>query len=403
MTPNPETGTRATNVPNTGRNVEFAAVPVRQAGGRVQYSTRVAGDLVHDLWTNGLLKPDIWSHVGNPDGYQRAPVESRAKRFSRYIARDDGNSPVSVLLYFRSPGRVQVTGHDPHMTVTLDIDQDNPIYVPDGQHRLLGLTYGVTADAARLGGYSLPAVLMIAKPNASLDDARFEEATQFYDINNNQKRVATDLAQRYRLRALERIAAISPGDVIPQDKTQRELEPYGLSVVDLLNNDPAGPWHDLIDLPNVPTSSRPVSQNSFIGSVAPLVSHASEYGWTVEKVANTVSAFWAALEQLTPEAMQHWKGDGHADPDHEDFVIRTTSGVFSLNGLLAWLVGWHRIGTDPTDPDVYENLLRNDSEHFNDEFWNVINGDGAAGYGTSQGAFARLKKDIQQGLISHLA
>jgi hypothetical protein len=194
---------------------------------------------------------------------------------------------------------------------------------------------------------------------------------------------------------------MAPTDVLPTNVTLRELEPYCLAAIDLLNKS-SGPWHDLIDLPNTPSSTRPISQNSFLGSIRPLVRFAAEYGWTVGKVVETVDAFWTAIGRRCPDAVAHWHDDGHTDPDHETFVLRTTGGVFSLNDLLSWLIGWHKIQSDPTNPNLYETLLEKDPEHFGDEFWSSSASEGAASYGTSQKAFRELRLDIQKEVQLHL-
>lgn len=385
-----------------GGPLELTAIPVPQAQGRVQFVTTLSAEQAHDLISRGLMKVDIWSHPSNLDGYQRSPVESRIRKFARYVQAQDGSSPVSVLLFYRWPEKVTVeSGPDGTKQLRLDLDEKHPLYIPDGQHRLLGLKQAFEADQDGTREYHIPVVLMLAESGDEMQ-ARYEEATQFYTINNYQKRVATDLAQRYRLRVQEKMAGkIAPSAVLPVNANLKELEPYCLAAIDLLNKSP-GPWHDLIDLPNAPGSNRPISQNSFLDSIRPLVRFASDYGWTVGKVVETMDAFWTAVEHTCPEAMAHWHDDGHAGPDHETYVVRTTAGAYSLNELLSWLIGWHKIQGDPANVELYEALLNKDPEHFSDEFWNSDGSEGAATYGTSRKAFRELRFDIQKEIQEHL-
>ncbi|MCW6167455.1 MAG: DGQHR domain-containing protein [Thermoplasmatales archaeon] len=376
-------------------------LPVPQAGGRVQYVTSLSAEKVHDLFSRGLLKVDEWSST-NQDGYQRSPVQSRYRRFSRFVRDPEGWSPASVLLFLRWPDRLETESSDGGvLTVRLRLDKDHPLYIPDGQHRLLGLDFAYNADPTEVGPYCLPAVLMTALPGT---DSRYEEATQFYVINSNQKRVATDLAQRYRLRVQEKLLStkIDKGAVLPPNVSNTEIIPFCVAVIDRLNANTAGPWHQLIDLPNSPGSGRPISQNAFLNSITALVQFGADYGWTVGKVAETIEAYWTAISKLCPAASAHWNDDGHTTAGHKTYVLRTTNGVWALNELLPWLVGWHKIQKDPTDPTVYQRLLETDSEHFSDAYWESGNADGAGARGTSHVAFNETRKEIMRELAQHL-
>lgn len=389
----------ATNAP--AETVDLEVLPVPQAGGRVQYVASLSAEKAHDLFSRGLLKIDIWSST-NQDGYQRSPVQSRYRRFSRFVRDPEGWSPNSVLLFLRWPDRIETISADGGvLTVRIRLDQEHPLYIPDGQHRLLGLDDAYNSDPTTIGPYCLPAVLMVALPGT---DPRYEEATQFSVINTNQKRVAADLAQRYRLRVQERLLStkIDRKAVLPPNVSNKELIPYCVTVIDYLNANAAGPWHHLIDLPNSPGSARPVSQNAFLNSITALVQFGSDYGWTVGKVAETIEAYWTAIGKLCPTASQHWNDDGHTTAGHKTYVLRTTNGVWALNELLPWLVGWHKIQQDPTDPSVYLRLLETDTEHFSDGYWESGNADGAGGRGTSHVAFNETRKEIMRELAQHL-
>jgi DGQHR domain-containing protein len=381
--------------------VELEVLPVPQAGGRIQYLASLSAEKAHDLWSRGLLKVDVWSST-NQDGYQRSPVPSRYKRFSKYVRGPDGWSPNSVLLFLRWPERMEIVNTDGGgMAVRLRLDLDHPLYIPDGQHRLLGLEDAYNADSTLIAPYCVPSILMIAMPGM---DPRYEEATQFSVINTNQKRVAADLAQRYLLRVREKLMSskIERAAVLPPNVANKELVPYCVAVIDFLNENSAGPWHHLIDLPNYPGSNRPISQNAFLNSIQALAQFGSDYGWTVGKVVDTVEAYWTAIDKLCPAASKHWQDDGHTTAGHKTYVLRTTNGVWALNELLPWLVGWHKIQSDPTDPDIYRRLLETDSEHFADGYWESGNADGASGRGTSHVAFNETRKEIMRELSQHL-
>ena len=395
-------------MPTTGNQASLTkrAVPVRQQGGRIHYMFAMPGSEVHDLITRGLLKVDKWS-ASDDDGYQREPIPSRVAKFTKFAKNSEGWSPASCLVYARWGDRIKVVGESNGIaTIQIDLDQEHPLYIPDGQHRFYGVSQGVDAEpTGALSTFELPVVMMVAQPGMDASDSRFEEAGQFYTINHFSKRVPTDLAERYRLRHLERnYQRLGPSEQLPVNPTRDQLKPYAVAVVDMLLG--GGPWKDLIDLPNSGASTRPVSQTSFVESLLPLLLQGAKYRWSLQKVVDTVSAFWAAIEARCPEATQHWNGDGHTTDPHETYVLRTTAGVFSLNEVLGWLVGWYVIGQNPSNKAIYEQLIAKDSDHFVDAWWQSggsAPSDGAASAGTGRGAYRKIAEEIENELGTHLS
>lgn len=383
--------------------VKFA-IPVRQQSGRTHYAFAISGNEAHDLIARSLLKVDRWS-TSNEDGYQRDPTPKRVSKFAQFVKQPDGWSPTSVLVYARYPDRVKVTEKDGVVQVRIEVDEDHPLYTPDGQHRLYGLKEGVDAEpTGATGDYELPVVLMVSHDGV---DPRFEEAGQFYTINHFSKRVPTDLAERFRLRHLEKNhGQLKPADTMPMGSTRDQLKPYAVAIADMLNDD--GAWKDLIDLPNSKGSTRPVSQTAFVDSLLPLLKHAADYRWDLGKIAGTVSTFWAAVIDRCPEAGNHWNGDSCTTApgaSHDTYVLRTTAGVYSLNEVLAYLVAHYKVGENPTDKKVYSKLLGMDMEHFSDAWWqsgkDAPEG-GAAQHGTGRGSFSAIASDIRSELSGHL-
>jgi DGQHR domain-containing protein len=378
------------------RELKVTAVPIQQHG-RTHYMVTLKAKTVHGLITAGLLKVDKWSE-SNDDGYQREPTESRVKKFARFAQRPDGHSPLTVMLYCRDPEQIDVELQDGTVELTIRVSPEHPIYIPDGQHRLYGLMRAIEMDPDF--EYEIGAVLMVAHPGI---DPRFEEATQFFTINSLQKRVPVDLAQRFLLRKAEAATGdITRDSKMPMDANREGLTPYAVAIVDMLNADPGSPWNDQIDPPNVSGSTRPIKQNAFVESILPLLKRAASYGWTVGRVVDTISAFWQAVFDACPKAAEHWHGDGCTDDDHEYYVLRTTSGVYSLNDVLDWMQGQVEVMQNPTSPDSYSVLFEKAEEHFRDIYW--LGGDeanGAGMKGTSRGAFKDIAKDIQAEIASN--
>jgi DGQHR domain-containing protein len=382
------------------------AVRVKQQGGRVHWMFALPGSEVHDLITREMMKVDKWS-AGDEDGYQREPIPARVAKFGQFAKGPEGWSPTSCLVYARWPERVTVEEErDGVATISIEVDPEHPLYIPDGQHRFYGVYQGVDKDpTSSLTSYELPVVMMVAQPGMTAPDSRFEEAGQFYTINHFSKRVPTDLAERYRLRHLEKnYKKLDPKDQLPMNPTRDELKPYAVAIVDMLLD--TGPWKGLIDLPNSGTSTRPVSQTSFVESLLPLLSVGAKYRWSLRKVTDTISAFWEAVQEKCPEATTHWNGDGHTALPHETYVLRTTAGVFSLNEVLGWLVGWSSIQADPASKATYSKLMGKDTGHFSDNWWMSGQGapaDGAASSGTGRGAYGGIAREIENELSGHLS
>lgn len=377
------------------RVLQVNGVPIHQ-NGRIHYLISLTAETVHDLMVNGLLKVDEWS-MTNQDGYQRAPTQSRVKKFARHIRTSQGFSPVTALLYCRNQNNIETHVKDGVCELTITVDPENPLYIPDGQHRLYGLKMAVDADP-KAADYELGCVLMVAHEGV---DPRYEEASQFFTINTLQKKVPTDLAQRFMLRRAEQTTGeIKRSDKLPAEAKRDDLKPFAVAVVDMLNADKTSPWHDLIETPNEPAgSTRPISQNMFVDSILPLLKHGSEYGWNVGKVVDSINAFWREVADRCEDAMEHWNGDGCDDTDddpHTYYVLRTTSGVISLNTVLKWMVGKLPVINDPTDQTLYAELMDLDQEHFSDAYWKAgEDAGGAALKGTSRAAFNEIASEIR--------
>jgi DGQHR domain-containing protein len=397
--------------PKTHETLTVEAISIPQASGRKHYSFSLSGEQVHDLMTRKLVIVDHWT-LTNQNGYQRAPAPARYKKFGRFIQQDDGWCPLSVMLYARNHDNVAVKPlngkHHGFHELKIELSDAHPLYIPDGQHRLEGLRHAYETNPEKMANYHLPVMLMVARKG---EDSRFEEATQFHIINSEQKRVKTDLAQRYLLRKKEELVGkIQPNDELPVKYTLKELKPYAVWIVDRLNADRNGPWHDLIAVPSGKSRPdggvRPISQNMFVESILPVIRYGCQWGWPVGKVRDIIAAFWTAVADpdVMGEAMMHWKDDGHADDDdHTKYILRTTSGVFSMNMLLGHLVGWHTITKNAADPHVWMRLFdKCEGPQFEPQWWESGNEDGASSYGSSAKSFGEIFEELRTEATQYL-
>ena len=361
--------------------------------GRPVYVSAMKARAAHALINEGKIKVDKWSEA-NPDGYQRNPIPTRYRKFGRFVMEKDGTSPTSALLFVRNADAVtieQVDGDVRKLSIRLD---DAVIHVPDGQHRLWGLHHAVDTDRESVTDFALPVTILVSET----EDSRYEEAEQFYLINSNQKRVPTDLAQRYMLRQKEEQAGkIMPDTQLPMDAILKELTPYATRIIDLLREKEGGAWQGLIALPNR-DGTAPITQNSFVESIKGILKKTADQGWTVGETADTIEAFWAAVRECAPDAMKHWAKD--EDPR---YIIRNTAGVFALNDLLEWCLGRVEFLSNPADAHNYVAKFEDSGlDYFESTWWAAGNQSGAAGFGSSRAAYKKIRQEIVGDLAQSL-
>jgi DGQHR domain-containing protein len=379
--------------------LEAVAIRFNQYG-RELFQFSLPAGMVRDLIASEKMDIDRYHPDKNPEGYQRVPTETRYKKFGKFVVKTRGISPTSILVSLRDKRRLEAEEIGEGNAVRLRIDlKGAKLYIPDGQHRAYGLRWAVDQYPGQVEDYEVPIVLFVADG----DDPRFEEALQFYTINNNAKRVRTDLAQQHVLRAKEKeLGGPMVEDAkIPPDATLRELEPYAVKIAFLCNA--SGPLRGKIAPPNVEMPAASVSQSSFVDSIKPLLQVASEMRWNVKDTKGILDAFWTAVKKKCPAAFEHWSNDSCdiASADHFDAVLATTTGVYSLNDLLTRTLRLSEVSKDPASPATFERLL--DRPELEDFF-----GDGPEGYwgskspmegsasshGTSRKSFKEISGDM---------
>jgi DGQHR domain-containing protein len=376
--------------------ISATAIRVNQHG-RDLYLFSLSARHIHELIESGKMDIDRWSPA-HPEGYQRVPIDSRYKRYGKFVAKSGGISPTSILLSLRKRDALEIhalQGSECAFNIRVK-DFDGKIYIPDGQHRAYGLDWAVKEYPGEIDDYEVPVVLFIGAGK----DPIYDEAQQFYLINTNAKRVKTDLAQRYTLRNRETdLGEIVENLQIPGGSS-RSLDPYAVKIVDMLNAE--GPLKGRIALPNTENPRASISQNSFIDSIRPIVAKASEAHWTVGKTRDIIKAFWAAVKAKCPEAFNHWSGDACVaeDPHHFSAVLVKTAGMYALNEILSRSMLLPGVASAPTSPETFRALLdkREVARYFKDGcdgYWSSEDGvEGAASHGTSRKSFNEIAEDI---------
>jgi DGQHR domain-containing protein len=146
-------------------------------------------------------------------GYQRNLSKQRAADIARYIDREDGCIPNSILVNLE-----QGATYNAASGILRIPDQPKAAWVIDGQHRMFGLRQASTK-------YDLVVTAFLG-----IDVA--EQAKQFKTINSKQKGVPTSLLY----------------DLLDLTKDGTYVQQRGHELATRLNEDPESPWYTRIDL-----------------------------------------------------------------------------------------------------------------------------------------------------------
>jgi len=290
---------------------------------------------------------DVW-HPSNPDGYQRAISLPRAKKFGRFVSTEI--SPPAILVNIRNEDKDSVS----YVNGQLEIPDDVPIWFVDGQHRAAGLAELVESAPEKYGNLQFPVVIMMG-------EQIYDEAKQFVIINTSQKRVRTDLGERF----LQKQAKIEGTEKMLQ-KGIRNIEwvPTAIEVVDSLNTTSGSVWYNLIRLPNEPKGATIVSQKAFSDSLKPLLKDEGRYfRKSASYVSAIISRYWEAIKEVCPEPFDN--PEGH--------VMLKTTGVVSLHSILPRIV--QRLNTDSPTKEQFVEVLRKIPSIAEDAKWQSPEGD----------------------------
>ncbi len=373
--------------------LDLNAIRLKQQG-RVLYVFSLTASEIKEMIDSGRLDVDRWTPT-HEEGYQRVPVDYRCRQFGKFVLQG-GISPMSILISLRRPGALQVSGlNGLENLVRLKITEGaGKLFIPDGQHRAYGLQWLADHYPGEKDDFEIPVVLFTADGG----DPLYEEAGQFFIINNNTKKTRTDLAQRYVLRGSEKSGALTADLMIPPGP-YKEILPYAIKISDLVNRE--GPLAGKILPPNTKLTSSSVTQGSFVDSLRPLITKAGKARWKVKKVVDIINAFWSAVKERCPLSFSHWHGDSCplGNPEHFNGVLLTTSGIFALNDLLARSMLIGEVLASPDSPETYRSLLSKPEtdQFFSDGpegYWGVPAAGGASEKGTGRKAFKIIADSI---------
>jgi DGQHR domain-containing protein len=301
-------------------NLYVTALPVRELVGRFAIDTYEAA---------------------NPRGYQRPVTPSRLRQLSAYMRQEEGMLPTSILLCIREPHRAEFEPSGPQdawgETGVLSIDPSVPMWVVDGQHRILGLQRAMTKDRAKwLADYPLPVVIV-----EGID--AYEEMRYFHVINTRHKGVPVDVVDRHLLTMRE---AEGTG-LLEREGERNYLRARATMLTDVLNGDPESPWLGMIRMPGEPLRPRhTMRQHSMVSSLEPVVSDGLVKRVSDEEAGKLLLNYWNA-------ARSYWQ---NAFESPHEYAIQKTLGAGALHQLFPDVLELCRSADDYSAEQMREAL-----------------------------------------------
>lgn len=324
------------------------------------YATLYVGKIrVSELRQFGIIEswdPDKGWDIA-VQGYQRASYEKHYIAIAKFLRYNpDTLLPTSILLSARTREQGELNFEvlqefGDHAFGYLEIREAYPLYVVDGQHRLLGFDHAIEIlQQKSLQDFLLPVVILY-------DADKVEELTQFHLINDRQKRIATNLALALLGTVVEDRPDVAKMLVGPKSLWRMKA----IAITILLNEgtESENVWSARISLPNEPRGPAvAVSLASFVKSLQPYFSGRYPHKLSNEELRYYLITFWSALNRVMPESFRFPR----------EYVIQRTTGVYSLNRVGAELAR-QKPDILKASSDEIKALLEDDKVHMGANKW----------------------------------
>ncbi len=291
--------------------MKIKSLPVEQ-NGTILY---IGAIKVRDL--TGHVKVDMRSSK-EPEGYQRECSPTRARSFGRFIARAKGISPNSLLLNVRRQDSLK------YKDGVLTIDDNEPLWLVDGQHRVKGLEMVMDEDDdPTISDFELP-VVILNEPD------RYKEAKQFWIVNKTQKGVRSDLAERILQRVIykegkQSLVHLSEQGVLGPLLKGFEWKDKAVHIADILNTRADSPLRGMIRMPGDSKSRDSIlTQTSVTSSLEPVLKDGFFTSKERDSIVQVLVNYWNAAKNTWPEIFT----------DPTGYALLKTTGFHAMHILL---------------------------------------------------------------------
>jgi DGQHR domain-containing protein len=356
--------------------MHIKAFRIHQKGIPIYVSIMTAKDVVN------VMRYDRFG-VDNPDGYQRDLEPARVNKVVRFLLKEEGTFPTSVLLNYRDNDlsfKVE-SRFDGYEFGTLDLPKDE-LYVIDGQHRLAALQRAIYEDNT-LEDY--PVIVSIF--NFS-DPDRFNEMRQFYIVNSRQKRVPTDLALKFLTKLYKKYGEI---EVTVREGAKKVFEAQADDIVLELNKRPDSPWYNKIELIG---GERPgiIKERPMALSIAENILNQQIFAATsLTDITEYLIKYWNAIKEVYPQAFS----------DPESYTLQKTPGVYAFHMIFPSIYVKCLSEGGGFSKDTVKNILlklkQPPSPVIDDDWWHTKRGNPLA-LGTSKKMFKMLADTLAKKL-----
>jgi len=281
-------------------------------------------------------KVDVYDPV-TKKGYQRVAQTARVNSAAKYYGAKGGRMPNPLLVNIReedfSKLTIVITDDEDGFNEAranegfwighgyIEIPDDMPVWVYDGQHRADGLGVVLTDYS---GFEAFPVPLSI-----NLGLSEIDEMIEFHAVNTNAKSVRTDLAWSL----LKTMADQDPDIAERLELEGQDWITRGLTVVEELEA-LGGVWKGRIQAPNQKgkrSDNLTIPQAGFVRSLRPLLDMPLMTKAEPVKIAQLLNAYWTGIAQVLPEPF-----DLANSP--KDYAIQKGQGTIALHRVLPQII-----------------------------------------------------------------
>lgn len=320
-------------------------------------------------------KIDVFSQ-SNQMGYQRELDEKRARKFATFLKEEisEGRKPAiptSILLSYRK----KITGTNTDYGIEAVFNDQDRLFIVDGQHRTNGFKFAIEQ-------YGLNDLLKFELPIVIFENpVLVNEVKQFLLINNNMKKVRTDLARELMIK-LKR----SGGMDYPATEDDAIKATH---ITKLLNTSLNSPWlHKLSGPGDAKEGQYLNTQLSVANSIkATVLKDPATRRMTAETASRELTKYWAAWEKLMPEAFN--------EDTFKNYLITKNNGFVTLHHVFSHIYSHlkHVKGINEPTVEDYQKIIKKAGDVSEAEYWNREDGD-ASNFGGGYGGFKNFADDV---------
>jgi DGQHR domain-containing protein len=267
-------------------------------------------------------------------GYQREASTSRVNKLITQLSLNRVDLPTAVLLNMRD--------FDPEQNLIEEGGQmylapnGRPLYVVDGQHRIVSLDKLVDSDPEKWERFEIPFACLLGA------DER-EEMEQFYVVNSTAKSVRTDLAFDLLKQRAETDPEVMKGLVESNERWKVEAQALTEALAE------TEIWRGRIRFPGDEKGVTTINSSGMASSLKALLD--TPYFGAVSRPnqIKILDAYWKGINQCLPAVI--------AEP--QENTLQKSTGVMVMHQILVQIIEYLRSKhLSPIEADSYAEVLR---------------------------------------------